>query len=159
VGGDHPTVGGHRVTGVGLGVRTGDVLGHGQTARVGVLDDRHGRYLTVVVGGAPGGVGVHVVVVAHRLAVQLLGAGEPGRPVPAVQGGLLVRVLPVAQHLGALPGDARPGREAGAVVVGGEDVAHPGGHGHVVGGSVPERLSGQGLALVEGEPAGAHRLG
>src|SRR5699024_7473039 len=153
-----PAVGGHRVAGVGLGVRVGDVLPHRQAARVGVLDDRHGRCVAVVMGGAPGGVGVHIVVVAHRLAVQLLGAGEPGGPVPVpVQGSLLVRVLAVAQHLGAVPGGTDPSGEAGAVV-GGHHVADPGGHVHVVGGGVPERLSGQGLALVEGEPAGAHRV-
>src|SRR5699024_7047202 len=35
-------------------------------------------------------------------------------------------------------------------------VADPGGHVHVVGGGVPERLGGQGLALGQGEPAGLH---
>src|SRR5699024_9564877 len=120
-------------------------------------DDRHCRAVAVVVGGAPGGVGVHVVVVAHRLAVQLLGAGEPSGPVPVpVQGSLLVRVLAVAQHLGAVPGSTDPAGEAGTVVVWGHHVADPGGHVHVVGGGVPERLGGQGLALGQGEPAGLH---
>ena len=47
-------------------------------ARVGVLDDRHRRRVEVV-RGPTGGVGVHVVVVGHLLAVQLLRRREPAR--------------------------------------------------------------------------------
>src|SRR5699024_9138287 len=148
VGRDHAAEGGDRVAGVRLGVRLGDRGAHGDAARVGVFDDGHGGRLALVVGGAPGGVGVHVVVVAHRLAVQLLGGGQPGGTTGVgVQGGLLVGVLAVAQRGGALPGGAGPGGQrgiVGSVSVAGlgpagslELGAHPGGHVHVVGGGVP----------------------
>src|SRR6185312_8687649 len=108
----------------------------GDAAGVGVLDDRDGRAV-VVVGGAPGGVGVDVVVVAHGLAVQLDGLGETARsPLGDVDRGTLVRVLAVAEHVGAGPRGPAPGREAGrdaeAVgalgeddVGGRHDLAHP----------------------------------
>src|SRR5699024_5245299 len=80
VGGDDAAVGGDRVGAVGALVGEGDVLvlaGHGHAAGVVVLDHGDGRE-GVVVGGAHGGVGVDVVVVAHLLAAELLGAGEAG---------------------------------------------------------------------------------
>src|SRR5690606_26567936 len=123
-------------------------------ARVRVLDDRHGR-VGVVVRGPPRGVGVDVVVVAHRLAVQLLGLRQPGAT-RAVQRRALVRVLPVAQHVRPLPGGTDPRGEA-ALVVGGDDVAEPGRDGDVVVGRVPERRGSQPSALLEGEAAGADR--
>ena len=83
--------------------------GHGHAARVGVLDDGDGG-LGEVEGGAQGGVGVDVVVVAHGLAVQLVGLGDAGRGgLVHVQGGLLVRVFAVAQDLGALQRQAGVG--------------------------------------------------
>src|SRR5699024_9112993 len=166
--------GGDRVAGVGLGVRLGDRGAHGDAARVGVFDDGHGGRPALVVGGAPGGVGVHVVVVAHRLAVQLLGGGQPGGTTGVgVQGGLLVGVLAVAQGGGALPGGAGPGRQRGTIGGSGGSIdsissiatgslelgALPGGHVHVVGGGVPEGVSGEPAALVEGEPTPGDCLG
>jgi hypothetical protein len=62
----------HGVARVRLAVGLGDVAADGDAARVGVLDDRDAR-LGVVVRGPQRGVGVDVVVVGHRLAVQLLG--------------------------------------------------------------------------------------
>ena len=80
----------------------------------------------------------------------------------AVERGRLVRVLAVAQHGRALPGRAGPRGEARPLIglsLGGvgEDVAHPGGDGHVVGRGVHEGLGGQLLALLEGEPARRRR--
>ena len=93
-------------------VRVGHVRADRDAARVGVLDDRHAR-LGEVEGGPPRRVGVDVVVVGHRLAVQLLGGGDASGRAPldrpfrrAVQRRPLVRVLAVAQHLGRLPGRA-----------------------------------------------------
>src|SRR5699024_5014850 len=75
VGGDHRAVGGDRIGGVGTGMGGGDVLalgGHRDAAGVVVLHDDHGGPF-VVEGGAGGGVGIDVVVVAHLLAAELLG--------------------------------------------------------------------------------------
>ena len=153
VGRDHAAERRERVAGVRLAVRRGDVGADGDPARVGVLDDRDAG-VVVVVRGPPGGVGVDVVVVGHLLAVQLLGVREPGAEA-AVERGALVRVLAVAQHVGALPARAHPGRED-RVLVGREHAAHPGGDGDVVGRGVPERRGRQLLPLGEGEAAGAH---
>ncbi len=98
-----------RVAFVGLAVSVGHRdRGDSDAARVGVLDDRHAD-LFVVERGPPGGVGVGVVVVGHLFSVQLLGLSQ-ARPhgVVAVQRGLLMRVLPVAQHGGAPPRRTRP---------------------------------------------------
>src|SRR5690606_29876895 len=82
------------------GVGVGDVLPlrhDGDAAGVVVLDHGDGG-LRVVVRGAHGGVGVDVVVVAHLLAAELLGAGEAGNVViQDGQAGPPVRVLAVAQ--------------------------------------------------------------
>ena len=119
-----------------------------------MLDDGHGG-LVEVVRRAAGRVGVDVVVVGHLLAVQLLGARQPGRSVAgAVDRRRLVRVLAVAQHVLALPGAAHPRREAGAVAGVGQHVAHPRRDRHVVRRGVHERLGGQALALLEREAAG-----
>jgi len=155
---DDPTERRERVAGVRLRVGLSDVGAHGDAARVRVLDDRDGGSL-VVVRGAPGGVGVDVVVVAHLLAVQLLGLGEPWRAVPArVQRRALVRVLAVAQHVRAVPRGAHPGREAGGdardVVRRGQHVPHPGRDVDVVRGGVDERSGGQRPPLGEGEASG-----
>src|SRR5699024_1681338 len=96
--GDDAAVGGDRVGAVGAGMGPGDVLvlaGDGDAAGVVVLDDGDGRE-GMVVSGAHGGVRVDVVVVAHLLAAELLGAGEAGRGlVGDGQAGALVRVLAV----------------------------------------------------------------
>ena len=124
---------------------------HGDTTGVVVLDDGNGRLIEVV-GGAQGGVGVNVVVVAHGLAVQLLGLCNAGggRRVD-VQGGALVRVLAVAQGLAALEAQAGVrGPEVGVLVLQ-ELGCGPGSHGGVVGGGVGECASGQAAALLQRE--------
>ena len=116
-----------------------------------MLDDGNGRLIEVV-GGAQGGVGVNVVVVAHGLAVQLLGLCNAGggRRVD-VQGGALVRVLAVAQGLAALEAQAGVrGPEVGVLVLQ-ELGCGPGSHGGVVGGGVGECASGQAAALLQRE--------
>ena len=97
VGRDHAAERRDRVARVRLAVGLGDVGAGRDAARVGVLDDRHGR-LVEVVGRPAGGVGVDVVVVGHLLAVQLLGCGQAGPRQCGVERGRLVRVLAVAQH-------------------------------------------------------------
>ena len=103
----------HRVAGVRLAVCVSNVGTDRDAARVGVLDDRHRRLVAVVVGRPVCRVGVDVVVVGHLLAVALpaLASPAPGGN-RCVQRGALVRVLAVAQHVGAVPVPADPGREA-----------------------------------------------
>ena len=165
---------------MGLAVRLGDrilhsvsvLLRHGHTARVGVLDHGHGG-LVEVEGGTQGGVRIRVVVVAHRLAVQQLGLGDPrSGPVLHIEGGLLMRVLAVAQGLRTLQGDPRIGREEGDLVgaavgkllpglLGGELLlvlplelgGGPGGDRVVIGGGVREGQGGQSAASLQVEPA------
>ena len=142
--------------GVGVGDRVGSVGGaHGNAARVGVLDDGDGR-LGEVEGGAQGGVGVDEVVVAHGLAVQLVGLGDArGGGLVHVQGGLLVRVFAVAEDLGTLQREAGVGGPVDdAVAVFVEELAGgPGGHGVVVGGGVREGLGGEPAAGLQVEAA------
>src|SRR5436309_827047 len=76
----------------------------GDAAGIGMLDDRDRR--PVELGDQlVGGVGVVEIVVAERLALQLAGGGDAGprrragRPAD-IEGGLLVRVLAIAQRLG-----------------------------------------------------------
>ncbi len=145
--GNDTTEGGNRIAGVGLRVRIGDGIGggggrDGHTAGVGVLDDRDGGFGEVE-RGPEGGVGVDEVVVAHGLAVQLVGLGDAGRGgLVHVQRGLLVRVFPVAEHFGAFQREAGVGGpvdHAVAVLV--EELGGgPAGHGGVVGGGVREGL-------------------
>ena len=52
------------------------ILIYRNAAGVGVLNYHHGGGLALVVGGAHSCVSIGVVVVAHGLAVQLLGAGN-----------------------------------------------------------------------------------
>ena len=76
------------------------------------------------------GVGVVVIVVAERLALDLLGLADAARMRPGgrVEGRLLVRVLAVAQHL-------------------------------VAGFRIERQGVGEHLPLIgEGEPAGDHRI-
>ena len=85
---------------MGPAMGLGDVAGgrHGDAAGVGVLDDRDRDGVAMIVHGPERGVGVGVVVVAHGLAVQPAGSRHsPGGARSAVDGGGLVRVLPVAQ--------------------------------------------------------------
>ena len=149
-----------------LTVGLGDVPagGHGDPARVGVLDDGDRHRVTVVVGGPERGVGVGVVVVAHGFAVQLPGVRHPpAPPVSRVDGGGLVGVLPVAQAGQAFVADADvdgrrgpvgPGLPGAGRIILLDLAGEPGGHCGVVGGGAGEGPGGQGAALGEGEAAG-----
>ena len=122
-----------------------------------MLDDGHGG-LGEVVGGAEGGVGVDEVVVAHGLAVDLVGLGDArGGCLVDVQRGLLVRVFAVAEHLGAFQREAGVGGpvdDAVAVLV--EELAGgPGGHSVVVGGGVREGLCGEPARVFRSKPPSA----
>src|SRR6185312_7854564 len=78
---------------------------------------------------------------------------------PRVQGGALVRVLAVAEHVGAPPqGGGRPGPAGFARrLIGRVGGREPGRHRDVVGGGVRERLGRQRAALVQGEAARGQR--
>ena len=103
---NHATIGGQRIASMSLNVRIGNrVCGiracNCNTAGVVVLDDGDGGRIKIV-GGAQGGVGIYIVVVAHRLAVNLLGLGDTGdcRRV-YIQSRTLMRILAVTQGLAA----------------------------------------------------------
>jgi hypothetical protein len=61
----------------------GEVVRHGDAARVGVLDDDDGGRLELR-HRLEGGVGVVQVVVGQLLALRLLAVAMPGRAVPSV---------------------------------------------------------------------------
>ena len=87
-----------------LAVRFGGRRGHCKTARVVVLDHGDGDLRGEIPHGAPCGVGIDVVVVAHRLAAQLLRVREPACIERVeVQRGVLMRVLAVPQHMRTVP--------------------------------------------------------
>ena len=118
----------------------GGIESDGDPAGVGVLDDGHGR-LGEVMRRPPRRVGIDVVVVRHRLAVQLLRGGQARRlGLGHVEGGTLVGVLAVTQYLGALPDSADPSGEATLSTVGRDEAAHPGRDGDVIRRGVTEGL-------------------
>ena len=82
------------------------------------------------------------------------GVREPGDEAGVERRGL-VRVLAVAQHVGALPARPHPGGEDG-VLLGREHAAHPRRDGDVVGRRVPESRGRQLLPLGQREAALAH---
>ena len=90
------------------------------------------------------------------------GAGDARRPGrPGVQGGALVRVLPVAQHLPPGPergDDVRPAGLGGGVVRR-VDRGEPGGDGGVVAGRVRVGAGREAAAPRQREPAAGDRLG
>jgi hypothetical protein len=132
-------------------VRLGDVGADRDAARVGVLDDRD-RGLVEVEGGAQGRVGVDVVVVRHRLAVQDRALCDARRRLEVdVERALLVRVLAVAQHVGALQGEPRVRRPPR--VVRGELTRAPLRHRGVVRRRVRERPRREASPRLEVEPA------
>ena len=96
-----------------------EVVGHGGAARVGVLDDGHGRLPVAGVGRQlvdqpPGGIAVEEVEVRQRVAAVLDHGVPPARRAgDAVARAALVRVLAVAQHLGALEGEVQRRRQDG----------------------------------------------
>jgi len=93
-----PPKSGHWVARVGGAVGGGDgLLGHGNAAWVGVLDN-HNAGALVVPRGAPRGIRILVVVVAHLLAIELGGIGK-ALGTDAGDSSRLVRVLAVAQRV------------------------------------------------------------
>ena len=143
IGGDHPAVGGNWVAGVGRLMRgRNGLFGNRNTARVGVFNNSDAGAI-VIPGSPPGGIGVSVVVVAHFLAVQLCGLGQPGAGcrLSHVEGGGLVGVFPITQFMRQFICVAPPLWEAGRLVV--ESLCdlllpQPGCNGHIVGGGVLE---------------------
>ena len=89
--------------------------------------------------------------------MQLLGLRQARpRGVVGVERRLLMRVLAVAQHAGAPPRAAEPGGQLLRGLLGGERLAHPARHRHVVLGGVPKCQRRQYLPLREREPARAN---
>ena len=156
--GDHAAVGRDRVAGVGERVGLGDRVGRRDAARVRVLDDRDGR--------AARGRTRRALPHPRRRSCCTTSpcrrAGSPARcrrPArAAVERRALVRVLAVAQQLAARPARADPRREAGRLVVGRENAAHPRGDGDVVARGVPERLERKSAALGERRAAVRERV-
>ena len=123
------------------------------TAGVVVLDDGD-RRLIKIVGGTQGGIGIHIVVVAHRLAVNLLSLGDTGdcRGV-YIQSRALMRVLAVAQGLAAFKAQTGVWRPEVSVFILLELRGGPGSDGGIVGGSVCEGAGGQAAAFLQRKPA------
>ena len=124
---------------------------HSNTAGVVVLDNGNSR-LVEVVSGTQSGVSINVVVVAHRLTVQLLrlsNAGGCGGV--SVQGGALVRVLAVTQGLATLKAQACVRGPEVSVLILQELGCGPGSHSGIVRGGVGERASSKAAALIQGE--------
>ena len=104
VAGDDAAKGALGIAGKSAVVGGRDVLGNGGTAGVLVLEDYAGR-LVELADQVPGSVGIQIVVVAERLALDLLGAHERelrARGVLAALGkavdrSLLLRILAIAQ--------------------------------------------------------------
>ena len=106
-----------------------------------MLDDRNCRFSEVVCHPTRS-IGVDVVVVAHGLAAELLGAGDPGGVgVGDGQARPLVGVLAVAEVLHLLEDEGEARREEGAA-----HLIQVGGDLGVVGRDRPERLGTQLLA-------------
>ena len=116
-----------------------------------MLDDGNGRLIEVV-SGTQSGVSINVVVVAHRLTVQLLRLSNAGGSSRVnVQGGTLVRVLAVTQGLAALEAQASVRGPEVSVLILQELGCGPGCHSGIVCGGVGECASGKAAALVQGE--------
>ena len=117
VAGDDAAEGALGIAGKSAVVGGRDVLGNGGTARVLMLEDHAGR-LVELAHQVPSGVGVQIVVVAERLALDLLGAHERelrARGVLAALGetidrSLLLRVLAIAQVVDLFQRDLELGR-------------------------------------------------
>ena len=117
VAGDDAAEGALGIAGEGAVVGGRDVLGNGGAAGVLMLEDHAGR-LVELADQVPSGVGIQIVVVAERLALDLLGANERelrARGVLAALGkavdrSLLLRVLAIAQVVDLLQRDLELGR-------------------------------------------------
>ena len=138
VAGDDAAEGALGIAGEGAVVGGRNIVGHGRATGVLMLED-HASRLIELANQVPGGVGVQVVVVAERLALDLLGAHERELGAlgvlaalgKAVDRGLLLRVLTIAQVIDLLQRDLELGGGVGHVAcLGGE----PTGDCRVVGG-------------------------
>ena len=116
-----------------------------------MLDHGNSR-LVEVVSGTQSGISINVVVVAHRLTVQLLRLSNAGGSGGVnVQGGTLVRVLTVTQGLAALEAQASVRGPEVSVLILQELGCGPGCHSGIVCGGVGECASGKAAALIQGE--------
>ena len=117
VAGDDAAEGALGIAGESAVVGGRDVLGNGGTAGVLMLEDHAGR-LVELADQVPGGIGVQIVVVAERLALDLLGAHKRelrARGVLAALGkavgrSLLLRILTIAQVVDLLQRNLELGR-------------------------------------------------
>ena len=117
VAGDDAAEGALGIAGKGAVVGSRDVLGHGGAAGVLMLEDHAGR-LVELADQVPSGIGIQIVIVAERLALDLLGAHERklrARGVLATLGkavdrSLLLRILAIAQVVDLLQRNLELGR-------------------------------------------------
>ena len=124
---------------------------HGNTAGVVVLDNGNSGIVEVV-SGTQSSVSINVVVVAHRLTVQLLCLSNAGGSSGVrVQGSTLVRVLAVTQGLAALEAQAGVRGPEVSVLILQELGCSPGSHSGIVCGGVGECASSKAAALFQGE--------
>ena len=153
VGGDDATERRTRVAFECPSVRRGEIGGDGGTTRVGVLHDRNRRLLAEIVGETPCRIGVEEVEIAEGHAAVLFDRIPDARLVgSSVTGALLVRVLAIAQDVGAFEGEMdRRGQRLR--LVGG--LVEPGNDCGVVGGGVREGVAGERTAgcIAEGTQA------
>ena len=138
---------------------------NGQTAWIVVLDHCDGDLRREIPHGTPCGVGIDVIVVAHRLTAKLFGVCEAVLVERIqIQRSLLVRVLAVTQHVRAVPRTGERGRELGLIHFGlafgnrlfdgrrlRPMLRGPLVDGGVVGGRMGERLSCEPATLIKGE--------
>ena len=116
-----------------------------------MLDNGNSR-LVEVVSGTQSGISINVVVVAHRLTVQLLRLSNAGGSGGVnVQGGTLVRVLAVTQGLAALEAQASVRGPEVSVLILQELGCGPGSHSGIVRGGVGECAGSKAAALIQGE--------
>ena len=118
-----------------------------------MLDDGDGGLIKIV-GGTQGGVGIHIVVVAHRFAVNLLSLGDTGgcRRIH-IQSRALMRILAVTQGLAAFKAQTGVRGPEVSVFILLELRGGPGSDGGIVGGGMGEGTGGQAAALFQGKPA------
>lgn len=117
VAGDDAAEGALGIAGEGAVVSGRNVLGNGGAAGVLVFEDHAGR-LVELADQVPSGIGIQIVIVAERLALDLLGAHERklrARGVLATLGkavdrSLLLRILAIAQVVDLLQRNLELGR-------------------------------------------------
>ena len=123
------------------------------TAGVVVLDDGD-RRLIKIIGCAQGGIGIHIVVVAHRFAVNLLSLGDTGGCCGIhIQSRALMRILAVTQGLAAFKAQTSVRGPEVSVFILLELRGGPGSDGGIVSGGMGEGTGGQTATLLQGKPA------